>query len=70
MGTWGHEFDRNDDAADFLDEIAQQRKWYLVPDRITAYIAQGGYEEAQQTVAALELVATALCFFCLAIGGL
>ena len=60
MGTWGHEYDQNDDAADFLDDVADARDWELISNRLDAYVSAGGYEDAQQTVAALEIVATAL----------
>ena len=60
MGTWGHEFDQNDDAADFIDEVHEARDWSIISSRIHDFVSKGGYEEAQQTVAALELVATAM----------
>jgi len=60
MGTWGHAFDHNDDAADLLEEVATRRDWSIVEDRIRTYVKEGGYEDAQPTVAALEIVAAAL----------
>lgn len=60
MGTWGHAFDQNDDAADLLDDVATRKDWAIVEERILTYVKEGGYEDAQPTVAALEIVAAAL----------
>lgn len=60
MGTWGHEFNQNDEAADFLDDVDDTREWDAVATRVESYVSEGGYEDASPTVAALEIVAAAL----------
>ena len=52
MGTWGHEFNQNDEAADFLDDVDDVREWDAVATRVESYVSEGGYEDASPTVAA------------------
>lgn len=40
--------------------MTTKREWSIVEDRIRTYVKEGGYEDAQPTVAALEIVAAAL----------
>lgn len=60
MGTWGTAFDENDCAADFLDEVSGRKDWNMVRNRIDGFMEAGGYPDAQDTVAALELMAAAM----------
>lgn len=60
MGTWGTAFDENDEAADFLDEVSSRKDWNMVRNRIDGYMETGGYLDAQDAVAALELAAAAI----------
>jgi hypothetical protein len=60
MGTWGTAFDENDEAADFLDEVSSRKDWNMVRSRIDGYMETGGYLDAQDAVAALELAAAAI----------
>jgi hypothetical protein len=62
MGAWGHLFDENDDAADWLDEFSDAPNWTLV-DETLGRVKNGDYLEApdcSQTLAAAEVVAAGL----------
>jgi len=60
MGAWGIHFDECDGALDFLGEVGDDRNWAAVGARIAEFISSGGYEDAEEAIAALELVAAAL----------
>lgn len=60
MGAWGIYFDECDGALDFLGDVEDSGDWGDVERRIAAYVADGGYEEADEALAAAELVAAAL----------
>jgi hypothetical protein len=60
MGAWGIHFDECDGALDFLGDVADSRDWADVEARIAGFVADGGYEDAEEAIAALELVAAAL----------
>src|SRR4051812_37614528 len=60
MGAWGIHFDECDGALDFLGDVGDSHDWAEVTRRIDSYLEDGGYEEADEAIAALELVAAAL----------
>jgi hypothetical protein len=60
MGVWGIHFDESDGAADFLSDVAETRAWSDVDAAITDYVENGGYDDADAAVVALELVAAAI----------
>jgi hypothetical protein len=60
MGAWGIHFDECDGALDFLGDVGDSRDWTEVTRRIDSYVGDGGYEDAEEAIAALELVAAAL----------
>ena len=60
MGAWGTNFDESDGCLDFLGNVEDNRNWAEVENCILTYVEAGGYEEAEEAWAALELVAAAL----------
>ncbi len=60
MGAWGIHFDESDGSLDFLGEVEDSRDWAEVDHRIRDYIANGGYDDAEEALAAAELVAAGL----------
>ena len=60
MGAWGIHFDECDGSLDFLGDVEDRRDWSEISHRIDDYVANGGYDDAEETIAALELVAAAL----------
>lgn len=60
MGAWGVHFDENDGALDFLGDIEETKDWSAIASRLTDYVADGGYDDADEAIAAAELVAAAL----------
>lgn len=60
MGAWGVHFDQCDGSLDFLGEVGDSRDWSEVDNRIRDYVADGGYDDAEEALAAAELVAAAL----------
>lgn len=60
MGTWGHAYDANDEGSEFIDIVMADGEWDAVSRCISTYVDQGGYADAQEAVAALELTAAAL----------
>ncbi|KQM96615.1 MULTISPECIES: DUF4259 domain-containing protein [unclassified Sphingomonas] len=60
MGAWGVQFDECDSTLDFLGVVADSRDWNDVRYRLRDYVDNGGYDEAEEAIAALELVAAAL----------
>lgn len=60
MGAWGINFDECDGSLDFLGDVEDSRDWSDVSHRIRDYVENGGYDDAEEVVAALELVASAL----------
>jgi hypothetical protein len=62
MGAWGVHFDECDGSLDFLREVGESRDWSEVDMRIRDYVADGGYDDGDEALAAAELVAAALGF--------
>ncbi len=60
MGAWGFQFHENDAAQDFLGDVAESRDWSSVNAFLTDYVDNGGYDDADQAIAASELVAAAI----------
>lgn len=60
MGAWGFEFNENDGAKDFLGDLTESRDWSSVAAFLTDYVDNGGYDDADQAIAASELVAAAI----------
>ena len=60
MGAWGIHFDECDGSLDFLGDVEQSRDWSDVDTRVRDYVANGGYDDAEEALAAAELVAAAL----------
>lgn len=60
MGAWGFQFHENDGAQDFLGDVTDSRDWSLVAAFLTDYVDNGGYDDADQAIAASELVAAAI----------
>ena len=60
MGAWGIHFDESDGAVDFLSDVDESRTWSDVDAAITDYVDNGGYDDADAAVVALELVAAAI----------
>jgi hypothetical protein len=60
MGAWGIHFDECDGSLDFLGEVRDSRDWSEVDMRIRDYVADGGYDDGEEALAAAELVAAAL----------
>ena len=60
MGAWGIHFDECDGALDFIGDVEESRDWSNVGRQIATYIDDGGYENGEETLAALELVAAGL----------
>jgi hypothetical protein len=60
MGAWGIHFDECDGALDFLGDVGDHRNWGAVGAQIAEFVSAGGYEDAEEAIAALELVAAAL----------
>lgn len=60
MGAWGFQFTENDGALDFLGDVAESRDWSSVAAFLTDYVDNGGYDDADQAIAAGELVAAAI----------
>ena len=63
MGAWGHEFNANDDAADWLGEFADGLDWASVDAALNAVLPTGEYIEAPECSAAIagaEVVAAGL----------
>jgi hypothetical protein len=61
MGAWGHLFDENDDAADWLADFEDSPDWATVDEAFAA--ARGDYIEApdaSNALAAAEVVAAGL----------
>jgi len=61
MGAWGHEFDENDDAADWLADFAETLEWDGVDEALAVtdadYLETSG---AANALAAAEVVAAGL----------
>ena len=63
MGTWGIDSFGNDDAADLVGDLTEQSDLEPVREAIARVLAADGYLEApdaQQAIAACEVVAVAL----------
>lgn len=60
MGAWGIHVDECDGSLDFLREVGDSRDWSEVDMRIRDYVADGGYDDGDEALAAAELVAAAL----------
>ncbi len=61
MGAWGHLFDENDDAADWLAEFEDSPSWSLVDDALEGADADHvEAPEAANALAAAEVVAAGL----------
>ena len=60
MGAWGFQFNENDGALDFLGDVTDSRDWGSVAACLTDYVDNGGYDDADQAIAASELVAAAI----------
>ena len=60
MGAWGIHFDECDGSLDFLGDVEDSRDWADVVHRVGDYVDNGGYDDAEEALAALELVAAAL----------
>jgi len=60
MGAWGIHFDQSDGSLDFVGEVEGSRDWLEVDHRLRDYVADGGYDDAEEALAALELVAAGL----------
>ncbi len=60
MGAWGVQFNENDGALDFLGDVEDSRDWVVVGERLTDYVDDGGYDDADEALAACELVAAAI----------
>ena len=61
MGAWGHQFDENDDAADWLGEFSDSPAWDACAAAFSAI--DGDYVEAPEcscAIAAAEVVAAGL----------
>ncbi len=61
MGAWGHLFDENDDAADWLADFAGEPAWDIVGDALA--VADADYldgTDAANALAAAEVVAAGL----------
>jgi Domain of unknown function (DUF4259) len=59
MGAWGIHFDECDGSLDFLGDVEESRDWNDVRHRVRDYVANGGYDDAEEAIAALELIAAA-----------
>ena len=59
MGAWGVHFDECDGSLDFLGDVESSRDWNVIDQRIRDYVDNGGYDDAEEVIAALELVAGA-----------
>ncbi len=63
MGAWGHDFNANDDAAEWLGDFADAPNWTLVDATLAAVLPVGEYIEAPDcstAIAAAEVVAAGL----------
>jgi hypothetical protein len=60
MGAWGAQLNECDGTLDFLGEVGDSRDWSVVENRLRLYVAEGGYEDAEEAWAAAELVSAAL----------
>lgn len=60
MGAWGIHFDESDGSLDFLGDVEENRDWNEIDHRVRDYVENGGYDDAEEVIAALELVAAAL----------
>jgi hypothetical protein len=60
MGAWGIHFDECDGSLDFLGDVDESRAWIEVDNRVRDYVANGGYDDAEEALAAIELTAAAL----------
>jgi hypothetical protein len=60
VSAWGFQFNENDGAQDFLADVTELRDWSSVAACLTDYVDNGGYDDADEAVAASELVAAAL----------
>lgn len=60
MGAWGVHFDECDGALDFLGDVGDSRDWADVEHRLRDYIDNGGYDDAEEALAAAELVAAGI----------
>ena len=64
MGAWGHQFDENDSASDWLDEFAVAQNWPFVQsalqDALSAAYEYLEADEGSAALAAAELVAAGL----------
>jgi hypothetical protein len=61
MGAWGHLFDENDDAADWLADLAEEPAWDIVGDALA--LADADYlngTDAANALAAAEVVVAGL----------
>lgn len=59
MGAWGINFDECDGSLNFLGDVQENRDWSDVDHRVRDYVDNGGYDDAEEAIAALELVAAA-----------
>lgn len=61
MGAWGHLFDQNDDAADWLGEFVVAPAWSMVDEAFaTIHVDYFEAPEASSALAAVEVVAAGL----------
>jgi hypothetical protein len=61
VGAWGHLFDENDDAADWLADLAEEPDWEVVDQALA--VADADYldgPDAANALAAAEVVAAGL----------
>jgi hypothetical protein len=60
MGAWGHEFNANDDAADWLAEFEEAPSWTTVANALKLKSDYIEADAASNAIAAAELVAAGL----------
>ena len=64
MGAWGHQFDENDSAADWLADFSDSPSWQVVRKSLEQALAQANdyleADEASEALAAAEVVSSGL----------